>query len=122
MVPAFEQDSGAEASVEAVEKLWEDIIGKLGALLVECGKGRRLGIEVKIFKELMADGAAFHGDLEMEERTERDFPDTGKILCGVLAEILMVLVHLFNFRQQDLFDSFRVGHRVPPLVKSDIIL
>jgi hypothetical protein len=100
----------------------KDIVGKLGALLVECGKRRCSGIEVKIFKELMVDGAAFHGDLEMEERTERDFPDTGKILCGVLAEILMVLVHLFNFRQQDLFDSFRVGHRVPPLVKSDNIL
>ena len=40
---------------------------------------------------------------------------------GASAEILTVLVHLIDFGQQDLFDSFRVGHSVPPLVKSDII-
>jgi len=33
----------------------------------------------------------------------------------------MVLVHLFDFGQQDLFDFFRVGHSVPSLVKNDII-
>ena len=69
----------------------------------------------------MVDGAAFHGDLEMEERVESDFPVTGKINSRMFAEILTVLVHLFNFRQQDLFDFFRVSHGVPPLVKSDNI-
>ena len=69
----------------------------------------------------MAEVTAFHGYLEMEERIERDFPVTGEIDSGVSAEILTVLVHLFNFGKQDLFDSFRVGHSVPPLVKSDII-
>lgn len=70
----------------------------------------------------MVDGTAFHGDLEMQEHIEGEFPVTGKINSRVPAEILTVLVHLFNFRQQDLFNLFGVGHRVPPLVKSDIIL
>ena len=47
----------------------------------------------------MADGAAFHGNLEMEERAERDFPVTGKVSPGTLAEIPTVLPHPFNFRQ-----------------------
>ena len=46
----------------------------------------------------MADGAAFHGDLEMKERIERDFPVMGKINFGAPAEVLAVSVHLFNFR------------------------
>lgn len=52
-------------SVEAIEKLLEDIIGELGPLLVECRKRRCLGIEIEILEQIMADGAAFHGDLEM---------------------------------------------------------
>lgn len=68
----------------------------------------------------MADAAAFHGNLEMQERIERDFPVTGKIYSGASAEILPVLVHIFNFRQQDLFDFFRVIHGVSPLVKYNI--
>ena len=48
-------------------------------------------------------------------------PVTGKINPGTLAEILPVLVHLFNFRQQDLFNFLRGSHSVPPLVKSDNI-
>ena len=70
----------------------------------------------------MVDGAAFHGNLEMNERIESDFPVTGKINSGTVAEILTVLVHFFDFGQQDLFDLFRIVHSVPPLVKSDIIL
>ena len=108
-------------SVEAVEKRLEDIIGKLGSLLVECRKRWCLGIEIEILEQFMADGAAFHGDLEMQECIERDFPVTGEIDSGASAEILTVLVHLLNFGPQDLFDFFRVGHSVPPLGKSDII-
>ena len=70
----------------------------------------------------MVDGAAFHGNLEMEKRIESNFSVTGKINPRTFAEILTVLVHFFNFRQQDLFDFFRVCHSVSPLVKSDIIL
>lgn len=69
----------------------------------------------------MADGAAFHGNLEMEERAERDFPVSGKVSPGTLAEIPTVLPHPFNFRQQGLFNILRVSHSVPPLVKSGII-
>ena len=58
----------------------------------------------------------------MKEHIEWDFPVTGKIRSGILAKILTVLVHLSDFRQQDLFDFFRVSHSVPPLVKSDNIL
>ena len=87
----------------------ENIIRKLSALLVKSRKGRCVCIEVKILEELMIDRTAFHGNLEMEERIEGDFPVTGKISFRVLAEILMVLIHLFNFRQQDLFDSFVTG-------------
>lgn len=47
----------------------------------------------------MVDRIAFHGNLEMEGRVERDFPVTGKVNSGMLAEILTVPVHLFNFRQ-----------------------
>jgi len=108
--------------VEAVEKLLEDIIGELGLLLEERRKGRCLGIEMEILEQFMADGAVFHGELEMEKRTERDFPVTGEIDSGASAEILTVLVHVFNFGQQELFDFFRVGHRVSPLVKNDTIL
>ena len=50
----------------------------------------------------MVDGAALHGNLEVQERIERDFPVAGKIDSGMPAEILTVLVHLLNFRQQDL--------------------
>ena len=64
----------------------------------------------------MVDGATLHGNLEVQERIERDFPVTGKINSGTLAEILTVLVHLFNFREQNVFDFFRVCHSVPPLV------
>lgn len=64
----------------------------------------------------MVDGTTFHGNLEMEERVESNFSVTGKINSGTLAEILTVLVYLFNFRQQDLFDFFRVSHSVPPLI------
>lgn len=70
----------------------------------------------------MVDGAAFHGNLEMEKRIKGDFPVTGKVNSGTFAEILTVPVHLFNFRQKNLFDFFRIVHNVPPLVKSDIIL
>ncbi len=41
--------------------------GELGALLVECGKRWCLGIETEILEQFMADGAAFHGNLEIEE-------------------------------------------------------
>lgn len=109
LVPAFEQVSGAEVSVEAVEKLLEDIIGELGALPVECGKRWCLGIETEILEQFMADGAAFHGNLEIEERIERDFPVTGEIDSGASVEILTVLIHLLDFGQQNLFDFFRVG-------------
>jgi hypothetical protein len=50
----------------------------------------------------------------MEERNEGDFPVTAKIDSRALAEILTVLVHLLNFREQDLFAFFRVVHSVPP--------
>ena len=65
----------------------------------------------------MVDGSALHGDLEMEERIERDFPVAGKIDSRTLTEVLTVLVHPFNFRQQDLLDFFRISHSVPPLVR-----
>ena len=64
----------------------------------------------------MVDGAALHGNLKVQEGIERDFPIAGKISSGMPAEILTVLVHLLNFREQNLFDFFRVGHRVFPLV------
>lgn len=70
----------------------------------------------------MVYGTAFHGDLEMKERAKKDLPVTGKINTRTFAEILTVLAHLFNFRQQDLLDLFKVSHSVLPLVKSDIIL
>ncbi len=66
----------------------------------------------------MVDGTTFHGNLEMKERIESNFPVTGKINSEAFAEILTVLVHLFNFRQQDLFDFFRISHSVRPLVKN----
>ena len=47
----------------------------------------------------MVDRTAFHGNLKMEKRAERDFPVTGKVNSGMLAEIFTVPVHLFNFRQ-----------------------
>lgn len=58
----------------------------------------------------MADGAAFHRDLEMEERIEIDFSVTGKINFGVSAEILTVLIHFFNFRQQNLTQYLTNGY------------
>lgn len=70
----------------------------------------------------MVGGTTFHGNLEMDERVESDFSVMGKINSWTPAKILTVLVHLFNFREQDLFDFFRGGHSVSPLVKSDIIL
>lgn len=78
-------------------------------------------VGINLIEQFMADGTAFHGDLEMEERIERDFSVTGKINSGTFTEVFTVLVHFFNFRQQDLFDFFRIGHSVHPLVKSDII-
>lgn len=59
--------------VEAAKKFLEIIIGKLGALLVECRKRWCCGIEVKVFEQFMVDGAAFYGDLEMEEGIKSDF-------------------------------------------------
>ena len=106
--------SGIHADVNRIRQ-------KFGPLLVECRKGRCLGIEIEILEQFMADGAAFHGYLEMEERAERDFPVTGEIDSGAPTEILMVLIHLFDFGQQNLFDFFRVGHGVPPLVKSETV-
>lgn len=107
--------------VEVIKKFLKNITGKFGALLVKCRKGRCAGIKVKILEQFMVDGSSLHGDLEVKERIERDFPAASKINPGTLAEIPTVLVHLSDFRQQDLFDFFRVGHSVPPLVKSKII-
>ena len=39
----------------------------------------------------MVDGTAFHGDLEMEEGIESDFPVTGEINSRMAAEILTVV-------------------------------
>ncbi|MCX4321243.1 MAG: hypothetical protein OSJ44_16275 [Lachnospiraceae bacterium] len=74
-----------KAVVEAVKKLLKNIIRKFGTLLVKCRKGRCVGIKVKILEQFMVDGATLHGNLEVQERIERDFPVTGKINSGTLA-------------------------------------
>ncbi len=62
----------------------------------------------------MVDGTTFHGNLEMKERIESNFPVTDKINSEAFAEILTVLVHLFNFRQQDLFSEIDLIVRARP--------
>ena len=80
----------------------KNIIRKFGTVLVKCRKGRCSGIKVKILGQFMVDGTVLHGNLEVQEGIERDFPVAGKISSGVPAEILTVLVHLLNFSEQNL--------------------
>lgn len=108
--PAFEQRFWPEVLVETEKEFLENIIRKFGTLLIKSREGGCIVIKLKVFEQFMFDRAAFHGNLEMEECVEREFPVTGKIHARTFAEIFTVLVHFFNFGQKNLLDFFRVCH------------
>ena len=85
------EEARLELRVEALEQRGHGLLGKLGALLDECGAGRRVpghgaaaGIEAAQF---LRDAALGRGNQEEEQLTERQLPAPGEMDAGRFREL-----------------------------------